>query len=123
MTERGGGQGAGRTGPLGEGPGCLPDLRPSGFSRQLLAAHARSAPMPHGIYEEVTAGAEDTHSPNAFNTRAHAQAHTRTNTLQGNKEKKHENTLSGGAPNSTRQRKGGWRDGVPSRCCHGNDSG
>lgn len=121
MTERGGGQGAGRTGPLGEGPGCLPDLRPSGFSRQLLAAHARSAPMPHGIYEEVTAGAEDTHSPNAFNTRT--GTHTYKHTSRKQKKKKHENTLSGGAPNSTRQRKGGWRDGVPSRCCHGNYSG
>lgn len=54
-----------------------------------------------------------------------AASHARTGAHTHAKEtkKQHQNTLSGGAANSTRQSKGGWRDGFPSRCCHGNDSG
>lgn len=48
--------------------------------------------------------------------------HIHTNTHSSRKQGNNITAVSGGAPNSTRQR-GGWRDGVPSRCCHGNYSG
>lgn len=63
---------------------------------------------PMGFYREVTTAAKHTRSPNAYSTRARARS------LAARKQRNNIKTLwSGGAPDSTRQRKGGWRDGFP----------
>ncbi len=67
----------------GRGLDFISDLRPSGSSRQLLARAeqsrpACSAPMPHGIYREVTTAAGDTVSPNTLKQSAEMIAHTHT---------------------------------------------
>lgn len=99
--------GAGLTEALGEGPGFH-----SWFVTIWLLQAAAGLPppalpqCPMGFYREVTTAAKHTLSPNAYSTRPRAlTARTQRNNIK---------TLwSGGAPDSTRQRKGGWRDGFP----------